>query len=843
MSRKTFSVATIVLLLLSVVMLAFNVQPARADAQAVYINADGSITPAGTPIVTSDNVTYVLTDNIGYPTYDGIVVERSNIVIDGNGYSLQGEQTRNGLNLMATNNVTINNINIEYFQNGIYLNYSSNDTILNNNVTGNYYAGIMLDSSFDSTISNNNAVGNLVGIWLNSSTNNAVSSNSASQNGHGIFLTYSSSYNTISGNNASGNIRGIYVLFSSSDNIVSDNDASGNRGWGIVIHGCSGNTVLNNNVSENSNGIYLALSSGNKVSGNLVSGNMVPDRFAYGIEWRNSAGISVESSYNNVIWGNNVSGNGGGVWLYSSWPNDTSDNAIYHNNFINNYQQAALIISGPNSWDNGYPSGGNYWSDYRDTDLYRGPYQNVTGSDGIGDTPYVVDNNNTDRYPLMQPWASPSDTPNYNLTITATAGGTVSPSPGTYAYSYGTEANVTALPDTGYYLDHWELYSINFGRSNPITITMDADHSLKAVFTTRPPTDIQITFDQTGVGTDFNGAVVTIDGASYTASSLPVSFWWEPNSIHNYSYASPIRLDDAKQYIYQTTTVEYFIPGSYTIGIGTVQNGSIPASANGPRIIVGNYGTQYHLTIQTNPPALSSPTGEGWYDANALAAISTPQEVSSMSNASRYYFSDWTTSNMTEMQDSTSSSTNVLMDAAKTVIANYVAVHDAAVTNITANCTWVYQRFSVSVNVTVANDGDFEENVAVALYYNDTASETVDTKNVTLTPGQNETLVFVWNTAGVPYCLNYTMTAVASIPVDNNPADNTLAGGTIKVRILGDINGEDKVNIGDVAIAAKAFGSHVGGFRWNPDADVNGDGRIDIQDIALIAKNFGKHHA
>jgi hypothetical protein len=54
-----------------------------------------------------------------------------------------------------------------------------------------------------------------------------------------------------------------------------------------------------------------------------------------------------------------------------------------------------------NKWDNGYPSGGNYWSDYNGTDLYSGPYQNVTGSDGIGDTPYVIDANNTDHYPLM----------------------------------------------------------------------------------------------------------------------------------------------------------------------------------------------------------------------------------------------------------------------------------------------------------------------------------------------------------------------------------------------------------------------------------------------------------
>jgi hypothetical protein len=39
-----------------------------------------------------------------------------------------------------------------------------------------------------------------------------------------------------------------------------------------------------------------------------------------------------------------------------------------------------------------YPSGGNYWSDYKETDANH---------DGIGDTPYVIDANNTDNYPLM----------------------------------------------------------------------------------------------------------------------------------------------------------------------------------------------------------------------------------------------------------------------------------------------------------------------------------------------------------------------------------------------------------------------------------------------------------
>jgi hypothetical protein len=62
-----------------------------------------------------------------------------------------------------------------------------------------------------------------------------------------------------------------------------------------------------------------------------------------------------------------------------------------------------------NVWDNGYPSGGNYWSDYNGTDLLLGSGQNETGSDGIGDTPYVIDANNRDNYPLMKPYAGPHD--------------------------------------------------------------------------------------------------------------------------------------------------------------------------------------------------------------------------------------------------------------------------------------------------------------------------------------------------------------------------------------------------------------------------------------------------
>jgi len=82
---------------------------------------------------------------------------------------------------------------------------------------------------------------------------------------------------------------------------------------------------------------------------------------------------------------------------------DTSGtNYVFHNNFVDHYYSPPYPMESTGTiLDLGYPSGGNYWSDYNGTDLYSGPYQNETGSDGIGDTPYVFDANNVDHYPLF----------------------------------------------------------------------------------------------------------------------------------------------------------------------------------------------------------------------------------------------------------------------------------------------------------------------------------------------------------------------------------------------------------------------------------------------------------
>lgn len=84
----------------------------------------------------------------------------------------------------------------------------------------------------------------------------------------------------------------------------------------------------------------------------------------------------------------------------------SSSNKFYHNSFINNTSQANATSNCVDIWDNGFTSGGNYWSDYAGEDAYSGIFQNETCRDGIGDTTYLVDEDNRDRYPLVDPWST-----------------------------------------------------------------------------------------------------------------------------------------------------------------------------------------------------------------------------------------------------------------------------------------------------------------------------------------------------------------------------------------------------------------------------------------------------
>lgn len=158
---------------------------------------------------------------------------------------------------------------------------------------------------------------------------------------------------------------------------------------GDKLRGAFGHTIRDNNITKNRYGIFLAHSDSNIIYGNIVSEN----------KWN---GIELAWCERNVIYANTISANKAyGLEIYVYTP--ARYNVIYNNNFINNTFRTSVSRC-INVWDDGYPSGGNYWSDYTCVDLYCGPYQNLTGSDGVGDTPYVIDENNKDRYPLMNPF-------------------------------------------------------------------------------------------------------------------------------------------------------------------------------------------------------------------------------------------------------------------------------------------------------------------------------------------------------------------------------------------------------------------------------------------------------
>jgi hypothetical protein len=240
------------------------------------------------------------------------------------------------------------------------------------------------------------------------------------------------------------------------------------------------------------------------------------------------------------------------------------------------------------------------------------------------------------------------------------------------------------------------------------------------------------------------------------------------------------------------------------------------------------------ITIDgTNYTTSDLPVSFSW-DRGSFHTFAFQSPIIVGSGAKEY---DWASTNGL----SSSQSGSITVNSSGSVIGDYVTrVHDVAVTNVTSNRTWVYQGFGVGLSVTVLNKGDFDENVNVTLYYNITSGETIGTQNITILTGENGTVSFVWDTKGVAYCQNYTITAVAAIPADTNLTDNTLACGPITVRILGDINGDGTVDLKDVYQVAQSYGTVLGDKRWNSDADMNGDGQIDLLDYYAVCLNFGK---
>jgi hypothetical protein len=167
--------------------------------------------------------------------------------------------------------------------------------------------------------------------------------------------------------------------------------------------------------------------------------------------------------------------------------------------------------------------------------------------------------------------------------------------------------------------------------------------------------------------------------------------------------------------------------------------------------------------------------------------------------------------------------------------------HDAAIVSVTPSDTHPVQNDTVSIAVVVLNNGTVTETFEANATYN---GALIGTQTATdLAAGATQTLTFEWNTTGVTPTL-YTLTATAAAIPEDADLTNNAKSATVTVQssasLATDINGDGKVDMKDVGIVAKAFGTSPGDPRWNPAADINGDGSVNLFDIALVSKDFWK---
>ncbi|MCE4606769.1 MAG: right-handed parallel beta-helix repeat-containing protein [Desulfurococcales archaeon] len=413
--------------------------------------------------------TYVLHSDMYYNGGgNAVTVKANNVVLEGNGHSIEGSGKGVGIYGMNVNGIVVKDVKVMNFSKGLGIDYNSTNNTFYGNVISNNKVGIGLgwcsgnNTIYDNIISgnvlgirafleggvdgihNNEIEGNKYGIEVNGFPQVVIEANKILDNEYGIDLRFSSGH--IIRNNEFVN-DGLLVI-SSYNNTVENNYVNGKPlvylegvsnytvGYAgqVVLVDCNNILISNFDLSNASVGVELWKTNNTVIKDNIMTGN-TNGTILWGNSYRdkiignyiadNKDGVNLGlRSYNNSIIGNLIKSNEAGIILQRSGifgyneihgnillnnkygvvlGDFSGDNLFYGNNFIDNERQVLINAEQvfPNKWDNGYPVGGNYWSNYHGVDKYSGKYQNETGSDGIGDSIYIIYTGNIDHYPLM----------------------------------------------------------------------------------------------------------------------------------------------------------------------------------------------------------------------------------------------------------------------------------------------------------------------------------------------------------------------------------------------------------------------------------------------------------
>ena len=301
--------------------------------------------------------------------------------------------TSSGIFLDGVSNATIEGAIVWDARWGIAISDAHSITIRESDISSTEVHGISIASSARVTVRGNLFISSGITILgidpSHFDTHNITKDNLV--NGRPVFY-----YKDCSDLDVDGEVIG-QLIVSSCTNVQVANLQIRDTDIGILLAYVDQAQVLGTDVSNNEFGIRLYQASNATISGNDAFGNVF--------------GVSVSVSSTTPVARNNLSRNEYGLQVTHS-----NRVRVFHNNFVNNTIHAIDDRGEENSWDGGYPEGGNYWSGYAGADMCSGPGQDsCVAPDGIGDTPYSL-RSAVDRFPLMEPYdraisSSPSISP------------------------------------------------------------------------------------------------------------------------------------------------------------------------------------------------------------------------------------------------------------------------------------------------------------------------------------------------------------------------------------------------------------------------------------------------
>jgi len=322
-----------------------------------------------------------------------IVVDSSDVLAT----NLEINDTDSSIQIAYCEDVQVADCDLSFSANhGLNLLESKGITIAGNTISDSARGyGILITECEDIDADNNTILRTMYGIHLDSSVEIAVTGNMIQKvyeeldyGSYGIQATMSFNV-TINRNEVSGfgmGLSGYRLLIS-----------------GVVQYARS--LFTNNTLLDNSVGIDQLTAHNLLIADNWIR--------------RNMEGIHLEAGGDNQIVRNTIVGNDLGIVCETTY-----QALIYHNNFTGNLIHAQDNLGAINMWDNGYPDGGNFWDDYDGIDVMSGPDQDVSGPDGIGDTPHIIDEDSKDNYPLIEASTAVNAPPIASFEVTPSSGDT-----------------------------------------------------------------------------------------------------------------------------------------------------------------------------------------------------------------------------------------------------------------------------------------------------------------------------------------------------------------------------------------------------------------------------------